>query len=415
MRESDGAAAHSIVTLRDITRETLQQQKLQALHQAGIELAGLRPADLEHMSVEQRIELLKENVKRYTKDLLNFDVLEIRMLEQHTKRLVPLLAVGMVPEACTRDLYAEPTGNGVTGFVAATGKSYLCEDTTKDPLYLEGCAGAKSSLTVPLMLQEQVIGTFNVESPEPRAFSESDQQFVEIFTRDVAVAINTLELLAAEQAGAAARSVEAIHREVALPVDDILNDAVFVMERYIGHQPELVERLERILRNARDIKTVIQQVGHRLTPTQAAPQGLAQDERPTLRNRKVLVADADPAVRSAAHALLERFGCIVETAPDGAEAVYMARYMLLQGGYDVIIADIRLPDMNGYEFFCKLREITDVVPLVLMTGFGYDAGHSIVKARQAGIRHVLYKPFRLDQLLENVEAVIGSTSGVGPA
>ena len=54
---------------------------------------------------------------------------------------------------------------------------------------------ASSSLTVPLMLHDEVIGTFNVESPEPRAFSESDLQFLEIFSRDVAVALNTLELL----------------------------------------------------------------------------------------------------------------------------------------------------------------------------------------------------------------------------
>ena len=45
------------------------------------------------------------------------------------------------------------------------------------------------------------------------------------------------------------------------------------------------------------------------------------------------------------------------------------------------------------------------MPMVLMTGFGYDPGHSIVKARQAGLQAVLYKPFRLDQLLETVEQV----------
>ena len=90
-----------------------------------------------------------------------------------------------------------------------------------------------------------MIGTFNVESPEPRAFSESDLQFLEIFARDVAVALNTLELLLAEKASTAAASVEAIHSAVALPVDDILNDAGNVMERYIGHEPEVVERLQR--------------------------------------------------------------------------------------------------------------------------------------------------------------------------
>jgi DNA-binding NtrC family response regulator len=55
----------------------------------------------------------------------------------------------------------------------------------------------------------------------------------------------------------------------------------------------------------------------------------------------------------------------------------------------------------------------DPVPLVLMTGYGYDPGHSIVKARQAGLQAVLYKPFRLDQLIATVEQVVGSPGPVG--
>ena len=121
------------------------------------------------MSVNERIELLKSNILHYTKDLLHFDVVEIRLLDHKTNRLEPLLAVGMEPQAEQRVLYALPQGNGVTGFCASSGKSYLCEDTTEDPFYLEGCKGSKSSLTVPLVLHDQVIGTFNVESPEPRA------------------------------------------------------------------------------------------------------------------------------------------------------------------------------------------------------------------------------------------------------
>ena len=51
------------------------------------------------------------------------------------------------------------------------------------------------------------------------------------FARDVANALNTLELLVAQQANTAQASVEAIHSAVALPVDEILNDAVNVMEQ----------------------------------------------------------------------------------------------------------------------------------------------------------------------------------------
>lgn len=411
VREVNGPPRHLIVTVRDVTREVQQQQKLAAIHQAGMELADLTPDELLQMSVEDRIELLKSNILHITQGLLNFEMVEIRLLDQKTGRLEPLLAVGMEPEAAQRSLCAQPQGNGVTGFVAATGKSYLCEDTTEDPLYLEGARGAKSSLTVPLTLHDEVIGTFNVESAEPRAFTESDLQFLEIFTRDVAVALNTLELLQAEKASAAAASVEAIHSAVALPVDEILNDAVNVMERYIGHEPEVVERLQRILRNARDIKQVIQKVGQKMTPAQAHPAP-PQPERPALHSRRVLLVDEDTAVRSAAHALLERYGCVVETAPDGEQAMFMVRN---SGGYDVVIADIRLPDMSGFQFMQKLQQVVDVepLPLILMTGFGYDPDHSIVKARQAGLQAILYKPFRLDQLLNTVEQVVTSLGPVG--
>lgn len=411
VRETGTLPRHLIVTVRDVTNEVHQQQKMAAIHQAGMELADLAPTEIAHMAVGDRIELLKSNILHFTRDLLRFDVVEVRLLDQKTNRLDPLLSMGMDPGAASRELFAQPQNNGVTGFVAATGKSYLCEDTTEDPLYLTGAMGAKSSLTVPLLLHDEVIGTFNVESPEPRAFSESDLQFLEIFCRDVAAALNTLELLAAEKVSTAAESVEAIHSAVALPVDEILNDAVNVMERYIGHEPEVAERLQRILRNARDIKQVIQKVGQQMAPTEALPPTMQVEERPLLRGRRILVADADENVRSAAHNLLERYGCIVETAHDGAEALYMIR-ALTEGEYDVIISDIRLPDMNGYEFLLKLQEILETAPLVLMTGFGWDPGHSIVKARQAGLQAVLYKPFRLDQLLTAVELIINSPQPV---
>jgi DNA-binding response OmpR family regulator len=100
--------------------------------------------------------------------------------------------------------------------------------------------------------------------------------------------------------------------------------------------------------------------------------------------------------------LLGRFGCEVETAHDGDEALLMARSF----HYDAVRVDIRLPDMNGSDCFGKLREIHEHLEIILMTGFGYDPSHSIVKARQAGLKSVLYKPFRLDQLLNEVEKAV---------
>jgi len=395
-----------IAVTRDITNEILQRQKLRAVHQAGAELADLSPEALAEMDVTQRIELLKSQILRHTKDILQLDSIEIRLLDKATGRLDPLLCVGMDPEASQRPLFARTEGNGVTGYVAATGRSYLCQDTARDPLYLPGAPGAKSSITVPLILHDEVIGTFNVETPQPGRFTEDDVLFLELYARDIAKALRTLELLHAEKLTAASESVELISREVSLPVDAILREATWVLDRYIGHEADLSERLRRILAAAREIKHLIQRVGEQVAPADAVPvQRIRPPRHPILAGKRILLVDADEAVRQAAHALLERYGCTVETAASGDEAVAMARI----SPYDVFICDIRLPDMCGYDAFCKLRDIQPQTPTILMSGFGYDPSHSIVRARRLGLRTVLYKPFRVDRLIAAIEAVLTSS------
>ncbi len=397
-----------VVTVSDITEEILQQNKLAAIHQAGRELADLRPTEIFMMEVDERIDLLKENIRHYLSNLLNFDIIEIRLLEQATGNLMPLLSVGIDQDAADRQLIAHPHGNGITGYVAASGVSYICQDVVNDPLFIPGVASSRSSLTVPLMLHDQVLGTINVESPEVNAFGDSDLQFLEIFAQSVAFALNTLELLVAQKANTAQQSCDAIHGAVALPVDEILNDAVNVMEQYIGHSGEVVDRLKRILRNARDIKQTIQQIGQKMTPLEAVPVGNQSSQHVSLRGKRILVVDADEQVREDAHQLLERYGCVVETAHKGDEAVLMVRGSDGSASYDVIISDIKLPDYSGYQLMLRLEKIMDYVPMVLMTGFGYDPGHSIVKARQNGLhaKGVLFKPFRLDQLVDVVKTIL---------
>ena len=396
-----------VATVSDITAEIYQQHKLAAIHQAGQRLTDLKPDEIFAMDTQSRIDLLKDNIRHYTADLLNVEIVEVRLLEQNNN-LIPLLSVGIDQEAADRQLYASPQGNGVTGYVASTGRSYLCEDASQDPLYLEAFKGAASSLTVPLILHDAVIGTINVESNKVRAFSTSDMQFLEIFARDVAVSLNTLELLVAQKNNAAQQSCEAIHSAVALPVDHILNDAVSIIEKYIGHDPDVVDRLQRILQNARDIRRVIQQIGQRMAPVEAVPAGCTQQLHNKVRGKRILVVDADDSVLNDAHALLERYGCIVETAHYGDEAVSMFRASRVNAAYDVVISAINLSDYSGYQLLLRLQKIVEVVPMVLMTGFGYDPGHSIVKARQAGLhpKALLYKPFRLAQLLSVLETVI---------
>jgi CheY-like chemotaxis protein len=354
------------------------------------------------MAVEERTDLLKFNIARHMKDLLGLDFIEIRLLDRATNRLVPLLTEGMTPLAANRELYASKEGNGVTGFVAATGISYICPDTTKDPLYLEGAAGARSSLTVPLIVHGAVIGTLNVESPQSNAFDERDQQFIEIYGRNIAAALNTLELLQAEKVWTASASVEAINSALALPLDDIITDATTVLDRYAGHDEDIIARLRHLLYRAREIRSLIQKAGSTVVPQpKQSPSGPA----PRLGGTRLLLVDADEAVRRSAHNLLGVQGASVETARDAHEAIALMR----QAPYSAALVDIRLPDLNGYDTFKRLREVQPSVPIILMTGFGWDPSHSIVKARQDGLQVVLYKPFRADRLMEAVEQALRTT------
>lgn len=408
----DGAStedAAMVATVSDISAEILQQQKLAAIHQAGQKLTDLKPDEIFAMETQARIDLLKDNIRHYTADLLNVEVIEIRLLEQSSGNLMPLLSVGIDQEAADRKLLAQPQGYGVTGYVAATGKSYLCEDASQDPLYLQAFEGGASSMTVPILLHETVIGTINVESNQVRAFNLSDLQFLQIFARDVAVALNTLELLVAQKNNAAQQSCEAIHSAVALPVDQILNDALVVIDKYLSTaEPEVVERLQRILTNARDIRNVIQNVGQRMAPSEALPAGCSEQLLAKLRGKRILVVDAELQIVRDAHSILEKFGCIVESAHTGDEAVSMFRSSAITAPYDVVIAAVKLPDYSGYQLMLRLQKLIHPVPLALMQGFGWDQGHSIVHARQAGLpaKALMYKPFKVAQILSVVETVL---------
>jgi len=403
---SNGEVDAFIAVLEDVSTLRTINQKLQSLHDPDCDLVDLTPYELRNMNIEDRIELLKTNIIKTIGNILKIDVVEIRLLNHQTKELAPLLSMGISEEAANRRLFASTENNGVTGFVAKLGKSYSIEDTQDDPLFIASNHGAKSSFTVPLKFHEEVIGTLNVESPQPRAFSAVDELLIKLFARDIAVALHTLELLSAEKASTAAESVEAIHAEVALPIDQILNDAVSLVERYIGLKelaPDILEKIQRILKNARDIKLMIQKVGESMAPGTAQPTP-PTTKRPQLVGKRILVVDDDLSVRQSAHKLLVHYGCIVETAEDGAHALMLAR----NDKYDLFIAGIKLPDMDGYQFMMKLVDLLhqSPPPYIMMAGFGYDNNHTLVKANQQGLQGTLFKPFRLDQLLNTVERVL---------
>lgn len=414
----DASPERLIAVMQDVSVEALERQKLEALFRASASLLDLLPQEVTTLTHEERVGLLRENIQHTTQDILNYNVIEVRLLDHHDQRLVPLLSIGLDDTARNRDLHASPEGNGVTGYVAATGVSYLCDDACEDRRYLQGFEGARSSLTVPLKIQDQVIGTFNVESPHRNAFTHRDLSFVEIFSRSIAAALNTLDLLNAQKSNTAQESFEAIHRAVALPIDDILSTIGLLTQRVrescgSASAQELGDRIQPFIKTlngkAREVRRIIHETGEMMAPVPAA---LDEPAASTLRGHRVLVVDEEADTRNESHEMLKSYGVDVDTSVCGETAICMIKSAGPSETYDAILCAVHLADMEAFEFYARLRTLVDDPPMILMRGYGYDPHHNLQECVKLGMpqSNLIAKPLLEAQTVSVLERVLSKES-----
>ncbi len=104
-----------------------------------------------------------------------------------------------------------------------------------------------------------------------------------------------------------------------------------------------------------------------------------------LEPKKILVADDDAMVRTTVSKILKMFGYEVETAVDGFEVIEA-----IDDTFDVVILDINMPEMDGFETMAKLNELNYDTPVLFLTGAG--SMDYAVKAINLGAYDFLTKP-----------------------
>ena len=115
---------------------------------------------------------------------------------------------------------------------------------------------------------------------------------------------------------------------------------------------------------------------------------------------KILVVDDEPSIVTLVKFNLEKSGYDVETASNGKQAIDMS----VENNYDLIVLDIMLPELDGFEVLKELRKNQNDIPVILLTA--KDEELDKVLGLELGADDYLTKPFSPRELIARVKAIL---------
>ena len=118
---------------------------------------------------------------------------------------------------------------------------------------------------------------------------------------------------------------------------------------------------------------------------------------------KVLVVDDEPNIRDLLSTSLRFAGFSVHAVGNGADAVYAAE----KGEPDIILLDVMLPDMSGFNVTKKLRSMGIEVPVLFLTA--RDETEDKITGLTVGGDDYMTKPFSLDEIVARINAILRRT------
>ena len=165
-----------------------------------------------------------------------------------------------------------------------------------------------------------------------------------------------------------------------------------------------IAQITKTLQNPQEIKEE-QYIGELEMLSVPLPESIEPEaiEARKFGKLKVLVADDEPVIRDGFAEFLRHFGLEVDTAEDGEQAIRLIK----ENDYDLVISDIKMPKATGYDVFHAAKAKNPNVNVLLMTAFGYDPDHTVVKAAREGLEGVFFKekPFDMSKLIALIERI----------
>jgi excisionase family DNA binding protein len=139
------------------------------------------------------------------------------------------------------------------------------------------------------------------------------------------------------------------------------------------------------------------------TPASSAAPATASPRSATERPR-ILVVDDEASIRDLLAKTLALAEYDVDTAPDGRSALERLRLY----PYDLLIADLKMPGIDGLAVIREAKRLKADLPIIIITGYSTEA--AAIEAVNLGVAGYLTKPFRVPQVLTAAAKAIGEPS-----
>ncbi len=214
----------------------------------------------------------------------------------------------------------------------------------------------------------------------------------------------------------------ALCHEINSPLEVILNDVEllggFIRQKASDEEAVVEEeRVEAVRREVLKIQEIVNRLvdmsrdgrygtreyltGQQMTDVQRGMTAPVRTAQGGLHGVRVLVVDDDLGVCRSLRDLLTAEGCDVVVATDGLRALEI----LNRTTVDIIVSDVVMPDLDGYDLFMEVRR-RGSTPVILMTGYYYDRDHVIKRSRLEGLESVIFKkpidPARLKAMIRTL-------------
>lgn len=122
--------------------------------------------------------------------------------------------------------------------------------------------------------------------------------------------------------------------------------------------------------------------------------------------RRVLVVDDEPGIRDLLSRTLEMAEYEVEAMADGMSALHRLR--ATRDAYNLVIADLRMPGMDGLTLIREVKQINPQLPIIIITGFSSES--AAIEAVNLGVSGYLTKPVGIPQVLAAAAKALGERS-----